>query len=409
MLTLFTVFNILIYFSYAYLYLWQVGIVTVKPLYWFLTSLGLGFFLLLVKGKLKLQNHASRYLVVWAIFLILAYAMAYVISTKPEAARESMVAMGESALMLILFVYLLQERAVAKAATVAVLVVVIVSVILNFYDFLNPMEGRFTKNLGRAAGMYVNANLSGSMLVFGMALTVWLLPKRIRFLYCVFVALGVLITFSRSSILMWVVAMLTLSWLNAFHLKKIPSLMGMGMIVLALGITLMAGAWLNLFKVTGTDAKLSDDATNRISRSFFEQEDSSARSRVYIAKHALQMYLQAPVFGHGLGVSGKGHKAASVHNMYLLLALQLGVFGLLLMFTLLYILWSANTDSSRLILILYGFAGLFGHNYFEQPAVMLVVALAISGIHGRPAQSKEKEVMQQKAPTSENRRIHSGA
>src|SRR4030067_615508 len=124
----------------------------------------------------------------------------------------------------------------------------------------------------RAAGMYVNTNISGLYLVFGMLLSVFVLPKRLRFGYCLLVASGVFLTFSRGAIVLRAVSMFCLAWEDTFALSRIPSLLGMGLLVAPLATSLVAGNWNTAVKSSGLKQCLTSDTENRIGGSFVKTE-----------------------------------------------------------------------------------------------------------------------------------------
>jgi O-antigen ligase len=379
MLAIFAVFNVLLYFSYAYLFLWEeVHLSPIKPLYWYLFTIISGILLIVLSRGLRLPDRASQKLIAWAVIFLAVASVSFIFSQHVPA-LEILIKYAEAMSLLVIFVILFQDKRVARYAAMAMLVVVLASVVINYIDFVLGSATPFSNVPGRAAGMYVNSNISGSALIFGMVLSVHVLPKRFRWFYCLFVGTGIVLTFSRSSIMGWTIAMIALSWKNTFVLRRAPSIAIVTTLVIIMSVMLVMGAWVGLFKAAGVGNYLDRNAQARISGSFFGQSDYSSMSRKYVAERAFQMFLEAPLLGHGLGATETVEYGVSAHNMYLRLGVDMGIVGVLMLLVFLWLLWRANTNVSGIIAVVYAFTGLFTHNYFEQPALQLVIALTIAG------------------------------
>jgi hypothetical protein len=98
-----------------------------------------------------------------------------------------------------------------------------------------------------------------------------------------------------------------------------------------------------------------------------------------VAKEGLRLFLEAPAFGRGVGATQERDTRVSTHNMYLLLGAEQGIVGILLIIWLLWVLWGQGSVESRIVAILYLVSGFFTHNNLEQPAMQVVLALAIVG------------------------------
>jgi len=377
MLKYFAGFNVLLYYSYAYLYFFNEELTAIKPAYWYMLSISAGFIYLFLSGKLKIKFDSSLYMIAWAAILFLFSALSYTISIQPEAGFQTLISWMESLLLLILFIYIFQDEAILHFAAKSLVLVLFISVLINYYDFVFP--GMFSKDIGRAAGMYENANISGGYLVFGMVISVWVFPKRMRSLYCIFIATGVIVTFSRSSMMMWAMAMLLLAWKNAFVVSRGPAIMSMFVLMLFLVLTLVSGVWFKVFQAVGVDSYLSENAKNRIGGSFIEQKDNASLSRQYAAKLAWGLFIKSPIIGHGLGSTQEGNTAVGAHNMYLRLAVEMGIIGFIFIVALIVILWKSSSNVASIIAILYTFLSFFTHNSIEQVAMQIIIAMSVAG------------------------------
>ena len=402
MLKYFAAFNVVLYFTYAYLYFFENFIVPIKPVEWYLASLIIGFILLAFKRQIKVKNTSSRNMIMWAMVFIIISSISYVL-TLHSAGLQVLIQWCEAALILILFVFLFQDEETVRYSAVALLLAVIVSVLINYYDFIYP--GMFSKDPGRAAGMYVNSNISGSMLVFGMVSSVWVINKKFRVLFCLFVFTGVVITFSRASIMMWAIAAIFLTWKEAFHLPKVPSTIGLSAVILVMGLLLVTGGWLTIFKTVGLDSYLSDNAKNRIGGSFVSQKDNSSKIRRYLVVRSLDLFSESPIIGHGLGSTEKGDTKIGTHNLYLRLAVNLGIIGVVLVLSFIWIIWQAKSNFSSNMAVLYAFSGIFTHNHFDHPAKQVCIALALVGVYLYPNNTDSEDDIKQIKQTDRSKRI----
>lgn len=381
MIRLFAAFNVLLYFSYAYMWLWQdAKISPFKPLYLYLFTVSAGTVLLFPRFMtgFRMPRGPALRLVVWSLFVAAMASLSFiVVSERDEVGLQALIRIVEAMALLVIFVMIFRDEKAGRTAIHALLVAVIGGVILNYADFFTHGHSHMSFVAGRAAGMYVNPNISGQLLTMGMVLSVFALPKPLRFGYCLFVASGVFLTFSRGAIVLWIVAMIFLAWEDAFTLSRIPSLLSMVLLIALLGTSLVAGDWLVAVKSSGLKRYLTKNTENRIGRSFMEQDDFSARSRKLVARQGLQMFLEKPVLGYGLGSSQQLATRVSTHNMYLMLGAEQGIVGVALLLALPLTLWGVGTGAAKISAVLYALSGMFTHNNLDSPAMQVVLALAI--------------------------------
>ena len=92
------------------------------------------------------------------------------------------------------------------------------------------------------------------------------------------------------------------------------------------------------------------------------------------------MFVDKPIFGWGIGATTNSVTAIAPHNMYLLLGIEYGVPGVLMLCGLIWLLWKGSNERSGIIAVLYAVGGFFSHNNLDQMTVILVLALAMAGI-----------------------------
>lgn len=384
MLAAFIIFNVLLYFSNAQSYFFIVGLSPVKPLYWYLLSLTVGtLFILFKKFEGKVPDIYYKLFIWSGLYVTMLTVSFIVISPADEYALQAYISLMEALLLMLMFVLLFRDRNIATYASYTVVVVVLFSVLMNYVDFFNLLGGKykFSLVLGRAAGLYIDSNASAHELVVGMVLSVFVLPRKLRWWYCLVVATGVLLTFSRGGILLWMIAVVGLAWGNVFVLPRAVSVTTIGAGVILMVVSLAAGSWLGVLESVGIDKYLNSNTTARIGKSFLEQNDYSAKTRMYVAEKSMEMIMENPLLGWGIGTTTSPKTFISPHNMFLFMGIEFGIFGVLMLCWLIWLLWQANNERSRIVAILYTVGSLFSQNQLAQPPVMLAVALAIASIN----------------------------
>jgi hypothetical protein len=370
-----------LFVSYSYLYLWVIGVLNMTPLRWYYLTLGTAVVLYGLSGEVPWPRGKQVGLLLWSISFLVISGLSCVAFNTHEAGVQVLINYTESATMMIVLMLLIQDRKMWTAACVGLLVTVLISAILNWVDFLQPEF--LTKPLeqtveGRAAGMYLNANIAGNILVLGMISAIAIVPRRLRFLFCIVIGSAVMVTFSRASIFMWAVALLGLAWNQMFMQSRAISIGIIGGAIVLATLALASGQWLDAFKTAGIESRLNSNTQDRIAGNFFEQRDDSATERRAVAARALDLYLDKPLLGYGTGATEDigSTTRVSVHNTFLRLAVDLGTIGIGLLLVLLWLLWRTRTPEAQVFAVVYGISCLFSHNDLEQPAALMLLSVA---------------------------------
>lgn len=258
---------------------------------------------------------------------------------------------------------LFDEGRARRVAMLAVAAAAVGASALNVAETLGAVRDLDTLNrvAGRSAGFYLNPNDSGLAIVFGLAVSVPALPKRWRVPLLVAGAVGVAATFSRGALSCLALLLLWLLWRREVGLGPAAVAAGLVAASLALGGN-RAVAFLDSHSV------LNDDTWARLR---FAADDSG---RGEVALKAWRMFADAPLLGNGLGASRTWDAPEYTHNMYLSLAVDHGVLGLLL-FPALALALAAGRRPSPLgpVLLLAGF---FSHNLLEAGPALVCIALS---------------------------------
>ena len=171
----------------------------------------------------------------------------------------------------------------------AVAVATLVGVVLNIYDFMFP--GFFSYYPGRAAGLYVDPNISGISLVFGCVIGLSAIRRpwwQEAFVLVSFI--GVLVTFSREAILAFGCVMVCGNLAGRWRLRRMAVACGVGV---ALFVAF------NMANNLLSEKLASSDNWSRLTSS----SDPSARVRVNLAEQTLEAFEEAPLLGQGFGTT----------------------------------------------------------------------------------------------------------
>ena len=115
-----------------------------------------------------------------------------------------------SIIIILAYYWILSEKkSHIKVARVAMLHATIITVVLLIIDFFIPgtILDRSSDFFiaGRSSGLTLNPNTAGTVLILGLILSLDMVYKRLRLLYMLIVFMGVLVTFSRSAILLYLI------------------------------------------------------------------------------------------------------------------------------------------------------------------------------------------------------------
>lgn len=374
---------VLIVYSNFYMYVWKTGLLNLMPGYWYAIICLLAMISWLISGRKHPERAygSSREhwplrpaLLVWmGVFLTLA-SLSYLGSDhQPEQLRALKTAIINAGLLAV-FIKTYDRERLVRAGRVAMLIVVLLSIILNLADFSGVVS--FSQVLGRAAGFYENPNIAGLFLVLGMILTVSMVPPKWRLRYGLLVGIAVLVTFSRSSVIMWLIALYGLSRIRLFNLsRRLFASLWAGVVATAL----VAQFGQNVVGTLGLDKYLSADAQSRIHLNM--AEDGSVQGRLAVVERSVELIRQSWWVGHGLGAHSVWRTRVEPHNMFLLVAVEMGVWGLLVFLALFVVIWRTGPGIPRVFAVALFIGSLFSHNILDTSAVWLALVF-LPGVTG---------------------------
>lgn len=257
-----------------------------------------------------------------------------------------------------------------RTAVLAVAACVVLASALNVAEFLSLI--RFEANpvpvAGRSSGFYMDANGAALAITLGLMLVVGEIRPSWRMPLFLVTMIGIATTFSRQGFIG-----LALVFLWTMRRRAV------GRWSTTVGIV---GAALLLVFAIGfaTSNELLNE--NTAARLRFGGGDSG---RLELARKAWQMFLASPLAGNGLGATRIWEEDHSTHNMFLTLAAEQGILGLLALPALGAALVWMRRGSAGFVLLLMVF-GFFTHNLLDSRHTLLLIALAAVGTRPTPEQ-----------------------
>jgi hypothetical protein len=368
--------------SYVYIYLY--GVAGLKPLYSYLVLLGITALWLL--ARLALLRRAwpaddkwlNRFLVWSAIYFGYVVFTSAVLSME-YAPAEPMVVAAQFVTLTAAFLLLMAEPRRLSIAIAAFALLALFGTAVNIVDFIDPT---FSDVTGRAAGFYENPTIAGNFIALAMIAGLGAVPGRLRLPFVAACGVGVLVTFSRESWLLWGIAFV---WaVQQGHLGGT----GRGRVRTLVGAAVGAGIVLFVFsgglgQLVGQSqlrAYLNDNTLARIGISASVLSGDSAEERRYLVVRSLEEGASAPLLGKGFGQTQNWGRLPGPHNTFLLFFVEGGVIGLAIFVALAVMLWLAGTGVGRIVAGLFIVSSFFSHNNLEQPAIMLMIAFTFA--HG---------------------------
>lgn len=382
--------TILSFFSNVALYLFEARITEIPPLWW-VAALALLCIPLMLRYAYELVVPTAP-LVLWAFFYCTVSLAWYAAFPPSEAAdaelRRRLLAIGYLGIVWVV----LQHTGALLAARRTVLAATLVGVCVNGFEFMSP--GVFSSVPGRAAGLYINPNISGAALVLGMLASSRLLERWPRVIFVVVVGLGVAATLSRAAMLGWLVV-------AASMLAPEARVIGLAKLVGSFALaTLAAGSAITVvttWQSVEQESALAQALADRFGVFDADQAgDFSTQERHELLDDALASAARRPLVGAGLGANRFLARETGSHNQYLDHVVQHGVLGMSILPLLAAALVLGATGEARSDALRFAFFmlfwGMFSHNVLdESPMLTAVVVQAAIGRESRASRTRTRE------------------
>jgi O-antigen ligase len=367
------IFVVAVFFTYFSDYTERFGVI---PLYWIMLFGALAAPLAL-HGALS-QRIPIPPLLWWALFYLDISIVWFYRTDQDAFAYQEVRKRILSMLFLMLGMIVFSREREQRIGRQMVALGVLLATALNIYELFHPLT--FSTIPGRSTGLYSNVNQSGAALVLGLILSFHVIPNRLKPLFLLTVAVGIVPTFSRSAMIAYMVVVGYFFMRDGLivQLRRV-------VVLIATGVALVfSPIWKDLQQSLENRGALNLNVLQRVS--FFTQgntSDASSNERRAVAARAWQLFGDHPVLGWGTGASRRieGFEVGT-HNIYLAMLVDHGIMGIFVIpGLLLAVIWGANrktidlTIPYLLFMVIWGF---FSHNVLEERYILLASALLAS-------------------------------
>lgn len=369
---------------------WGYGI----PLYWLygflVASVPLWFF---IGSKIK---YIPQPMIIWSgVYLAMSSISILILPQIPD--MQLLEDQIRSLIFLFLMLVLFSQYTMIQIwVRVTVLIISLMNVFNNIYEFFNPYAFGALHAFGRPAGFYINSNQAGCALILGMIFSIDLIKPKYRIFYALTIGLGIALTFSRGAMLGWLIVVAFMISNQVIPKYQIAYLaIGVATVILVL---LSQINNLSDFKAADGTPLFNDDTLTRVEFILDPLSEKQDTSRVSLAKDAWQSFSKQPFIGQGLGksanrnyLSSKG-TAQKPHNIYLTLMIEYGFLGFFLYPMLLWAsIWKIKGKLKTQGLAFVTFLliwGLFSHTTISSLFTLLSIALMASLTEQSKGQNK---------------------
>ena len=232
-------------------------------------------------------------------------------------------------------------------------------------------------------------------LVLGMILTFTVLSSQYRAPFILLTGIGVFLTFSRSAILAWLIAVTGSLLMGKLRVKDFLLSLSISLLLVVL---VLLPRWDEFLTTLERDGAMNKNVQERMAWLMDPTgvSDYSSWERKLIAKRAWDKTADHPLLGNGMGSSYE--TIQGTHNQYLSFMQDHGLIGAaILPLLIVAVTWGARGESKRVAVLFGGtflLLGFFSHNIMNEPhALLLLGLLAAMALESRESQVKGKLAM----------------
>lgn len=251
-----------------------------------------------------------------AYFALTAICFAATVITP--GATEILFVMLQGMAYLAMALFLFADPLALRAARQGLIWCILGGVTLNIIDFTHPLV--FSPLIGRAAGLYLNPNISAIALTLGMIAAIDEVRARYRTVFVLLVGVGVLLTLSRGGAAGFGVALLGLFLAGRLRWPRLV-MAGVLLFLAVWGGILLAGA------EETVAAGLQQLQGEQMGRLTGQVTDFGTKVRLDVARAGWSEFTSSPLLGAGIGRTFLWALPGSTHNMYLRGLAEMGILG----------------------------------------------------------------------------------
>jgi O-antigen ligase len=355
-------------------YLYWAQVVPLPPITW------IYIFLLLVLPLILLSPNCgiSQPFLLWAGGYLLITLISYVLlSTGNELeVQEFRTRLLSTIFIGLIMVIFSNQPRIHRMVRQAIVVATLLAVTTNIMGAVIPDLFGDAGVTGRWGGFYVNPNKAGMALMLGMSFGTGVLPPLLRIPFTLACGVGVLLTFSRGAIFIWLLLMGLMIFKGVLpHKHTTAWLIGLGVVGLITG--LQGEEIVRSFNLPHQIIERLEWFKNPLENK--ADSEGSSGARMEMAETAWGMFLQRPLTGYGIGSTVTWSFPISTHNMYLALMADYGLVGAFMLPALvLAVIWKARGLARSIapnLVITMLLWGLFSHNVLDERYILTGFAL----------------------------------
>ena len=411
---------LVLFASYADIFLYRRGIVPVTPAY-FLIPLFMMLFVVANNPLKYLSLTKSHTFQFFAMIVVLSIIYANISIARPGPIITTMVL---SVISLLLYWFAVHFfRTVDKRYLGIFLILAFITLSCSlWYDVLKglPAPTNLVKGNLRKGGFAENPNTAASGIKFlGFALLFYFRKNKLwRNIFLILTVFSVFLTFSRSgiiSVVLMTLALLMNNWEEKFNIKGLDVIKkGMKVIFIFGMLYLLIYSLVDILRSEipelneGDAAARIDQLLGKGDQTIINQDDNTQFGRNTLLKRYSRVFFENP---EGMGTAFASDPMLNLlntHNYYLYVGVEYGIFGLfaflLFLFRCIKIGIKKNSFYYLVLGCLLAFEGLISHGMFEERAIILVIAFFDALIYPffLPQDNDAVSEMEQVASTTTN-------
>jgi O-antigen ligase len=333
--------------------------------------------LLLLTVLLNGRNLAMQSSEALLYSLLLVYifwtAVSFLYSPQNQIVVDEFVDRMKAAIFMLLFALLLRDAFIRGPFAWGCVPLAMLGAVLSIADFITPT---FSTVEGRGAGLYLNPNEAGTMLIaLGLIGTTRLKPVFNYLLWSI-VSGGVLLTFSRAAwlLLFGALAGITAQGRLGGGRMRFVFLLVVGAVIAGVFAAYLSGDLYVWVSRSVLGQYLDPNTIARLGSRGLEIDDYSSIEREDVLRFGMKAFFESPFLGWGVGYTFSWGEEASTHNMLVLLAAELGFLGPLLYLGMFAVLLVKHRGVLRILTAMMFLSGLFTHNQLDTMSDVLVIA-----------------------------------